>query len=54
MGTGPFELTEYTPDQEIVYTRNDDYAWGPHDTTAPKFETLRVEIQPRPRCARAW
>lgn len=46
VGTGPFELTEYTPDQEIVYTRNDDYAWGPHDAKAPKFETLRVEIQP--------
>ena len=39
-------LTEYTPDQELVYTRNDEYAWGPHDTKAPKFETLRVEIQP--------
>ncbi|MDQ0725167.1 ABC transporter substrate-binding protein [Microbacterium sp. W4I20] len=46
VGTGPFELTEYTPDQEIVYTRNDDYAWGPHGDEAPKFETLRVEIQP--------
>jgi len=46
VGTGPFVLTEYTPDQEIVYTRNDDYAWGPHGEKAPKFETLRVEIQP--------
>lgn len=46
VGTGPFELTEYTPDQEIVYTRNDDYSWGPHGEEAPKFETLRVEIQP--------
>ncbi|ALX67124.1 ABC transporter substrate-binding protein [Microbacterium sp. XT11] len=46
VGTGPFELTEYTPDQELVYTRNDDYAWGPHGEKAPKFETLRVEIQP--------
>lgn len=46
VGTGPFELTEYTPDQEIVYTRNDDYSWGPHDAEAPNFETLRVEIQP--------
>jgi peptide/nickel transport system substrate-binding protein len=46
VGTGPFEMTEYTPDQEIVYTRNDDYAWGPHGEGAPKFETLRVEIQP--------
>ena len=46
VGTGPFELTDYTPDQEIVYTRNDDYAWGPHGEKAPAFETLRVEIQP--------
>lgn len=46
VGTGPFELTEYTPDQELVYTRNDDYAWGPHGEKAPSFQTLRVEIQP--------
>lgn len=46
VGTGPFELTEYTPDQEIVYTRNDDYAWGPHESDAADFETLRVEILP--------
>ncbi|BDV30755.1 ABC transporter substrate-binding protein [Microbacterium terricola] len=46
VGTGPFELTDYTPDQEIVYTRNDDYAWGPDGQGAPKFETLRVEILP--------
>ena len=46
VGTGPFELTEYTPDQELVYTRNDDYAWGPDGAAAAKFETLRVEILP--------
>ncbi|TFV81963.1 ABC transporter substrate-binding protein [Microbacterium sp. dk485] len=46
VGTGPFELTEYTPDQEIVYTRNDDYAWGPSGGDAAQFETLRVEILP--------
>ncbi len=46
VGTGPFELTEYTPDQEIVYTRNDDYAWGPSGGGAAQFETLRVEILP--------
>ena len=46
VGTGPFELTDYTPDQEIVYTRNDDYAWGPHDAGAAQFETLRVDILP--------
>jgi len=44
IGTGPFVLSEYTPNQEIVYTRNDDYAWGPHGEKAPKFETLRVQI----------
>ena len=46
VGTGAFELTDYTPDQEIVYTRNDDYAWGPHGEGAPKIGTLRVEILP--------
>lgn len=46
VGTGPFELTEYTPDQELVYTRNPDYAWGPDGAQAAQFETLRVEILP--------
>jgi len=46
IGTGPFKLTEYTADQEIVYTRNDDYAWGPDGAKAPKVKTLRVEILP--------
>ncbi len=46
VGTGPFELTEYTPDQEIVYTRNDDYAWGPHGEKAPEIATLRVQLLP--------
>ncbi|GAA1524627.1 peptide/nickel transport system substrate-binding protein [Microbacterium ginsengiterrae] len=46
VGTGPFELTEYTPDQELVYTRNPDYAWGPDGAEAAQFETLRVEILP--------
>lgn len=46
VGTGPFELTEYTPDQDIVYTRNDDYTWGPDGEGAPSFQTLRVDILP--------
>ena len=46
VGTGPFELTDYTPDQELVYTRNEDYAWGPDGASAAEFETLRVEILP--------
>ncbi|WP_243225915.1 ABC transporter substrate-binding protein [Microbacterium sp. CIAB417] len=46
VGTGPFELTDYTPDQEIVYTRNEDYAWGPDGSGAAQFETLKVAILP--------
>ncbi|WP_336646143.1 ABC transporter substrate-binding protein [Microbacterium sp. USHLN186] len=46
VGTGPFVLSEYTADQEIVYTRNDDYAWGPEGSQAPKIKTLRVELLP--------
>ncbi|MGZ0710721.1 ABC transporter substrate-binding protein (plasmid) [Coraliomargarita sp. W4R53] len=46
VGTGPFVLTEYTPDQEIVYTRNADYLWGPDGAGTPEFETLRVSILP--------
>lgn len=46
VGTGPFELTEYTPEQELVYTRNPDYVWGPSGTEAAQFETLRVEVLP--------
>lgn len=48
VGTGPFVLTDYTPDQEIVYTRNPDYAWGPDGAEAAAFETLRVMIVPEP------
>jgi len=29
VGSGPFILSEYTPDQELVYTPNPDYNWGP-------------------------
>ncbi|MDT0157456.1 ABC transporter substrate-binding protein [Microbacterium sp. ARD32] len=46
IGTGPFVLTEYTADQEIVYTRNDDYAWGPDGAGKPAIKTLRVELLP--------
>ncbi len=48
VGTGPFAMSEYTPNQEIVYTRNDDYAWGPQGQKAPQVGTLRVAIVPEP------
>lgn len=44
IGTGPFVLTEFIPNQEIVYSRNDDYAWGPQGQNAPNIETLRVAL----------
>ncbi|GAA2526536.1 ABC transporter substrate-binding protein [Microbacterium mitrae] len=44
IGTGPFVLSEFIPNQEIVYTRNDDYAWGPQGQKAPSIETLRVAL----------
>ena len=48
VGTGPLIMTEYIPDQQIVYTRNDDYAWGPDDAGPIAFQTLRVNILPEP------
>lgn len=29
VGTGPFKLVSFTPDSEVVLTRNDAYNWGP-------------------------
>lgn len=49
VGTGPFILSEYVPDQEIVYTANPDYNWGPEniDHTGPSdIDTLTVRILP--------
>ncbi|MDH6181234.1 peptide/nickel transport system substrate-binding protein [Microbacteriaceae bacterium SG_E_30_P1] len=49
VGTGPFILSEYVPDQEIVYTANPDYNWGPANaehTGASDIDTLTVRILP--------
>lgn len=49
VGTGPFILSKYVPDQEIVYTANPDYAWGPANakrTGPPAIDTLTVRILP--------
>jgi len=48
VGSGPLIMSDYVPDQEIVYTRNDAYAWGPNGAEAPQFATLRVAIVPEP------
>jgi peptide/nickel transport system substrate-binding protein len=47
IGTGPFILESYTPDQELVYTANPDYNWGPENAghlgpTEIKNLTIRI------------
>ncbi|TFC20999.1 ABC transporter substrate-binding protein [Cryobacterium algoritolerans] len=49
VGTGPYVLTEYTPDQSIVFTANKDYNWAPEGSThegAPAIEKLVFRILP--------
>lgn len=46
IGTGPLKLTSYVPEQELVFSRNDDYAWGPKGQKAVEFSTLRVSLVP--------
>ena len=49
VGTGPFVLTSYTPDQELVYEANPDYNWGPENsehTGASDIENLTIRILP--------
>ncbi len=51
VGTGPFVLSEYTPDQEIVYTANADYDWAPANAEhsgASDLDELVVRILPEP------
>jgi peptide/nickel transport system substrate-binding protein len=48
IGSGPFIMAEYEPNDHITYTRNPDYAWAPEGMTVGKkaIETLNVEIVP--------
>jgi len=49
VGTGPFILESYTPDQELVYTANPDYNWAPENAahTGPsEIENLTIRILP--------
>lgn len=52
VGTGPFKLESYTPDSEVVLTRNEDYTWGAEDVygmTGPaNFSTVRFVIIQEP------
>ena len=42
-GTGPYTLASYTPDQELVFQRFDDYWGGWHEG---QFDTVLVKIVP--------
>jgi len=49
VGTGPFILESYTPDQELVYKANPDYNWGPENAGhlgAVEIENLTIRILP--------
>ena len=49
VGTGPYVLSEYTPDQSIVFTANENYNWAPEGSThqgAPAIDTLEFRILP--------
>ena len=49
VGTGPYTLTEYVPDQKIVFTANPDYNWAPEGSThqgPPAIHSLVFRILP--------
>lgn len=49
VGTGPYVLSAYTPDQSITFTANEDYDWAPEGsghTGAPAIETIEFRILP--------
>lgn len=47
VGTGPYTMTEYVPNQKIVFTANPDYNWAPEGsshTGPPAIKTLVLRI----------
>ncbi|MGV8884834.1 MAG: ABC transporter substrate-binding protein [Microbacteriaceae bacterium] len=49
VGSGPFILSEYTPDQQLVYTANPEYNWAPANaahTGASDLDELVIRILP--------
>ena len=46
VGSGPYILSELVADQEIVYTANPDYTWGPDGGGVPAIDRLVVRIVP--------
>lgn len=48
VGSGPFIMTDYVPNDRIVYERNPDYAWAPEgfEISDLAIKTLNVNIVP--------
>ncbi len=50
VGTGPFKLNEYVPNQRLVFDRNEAYAWAPASLAQPNsvrlLDRLVVRIVP--------
>ncbi|MBZ2195007.1 ABC transporter substrate-binding protein [Occultella gossypii] len=51
VGSGPFSIVSYTPNDRVELVRNDDYAWAPGNAThtgAAYLENLTFQIIPDP------
>ena len=49
VGTGPFSLVSYTPNQSLIVKRNDDYKWNPPATNhsgPPDIAQITFQIVP--------
>lgn len=49
IGTGPFKLVKWVPQDRLFYERNNDYVWGPswaENKKAPYIEKLEYRIIP--------
>lgn len=52
VGTGPFQLVSYTPNQSLVLKRNEAYAWNPAATGhkgPPNLAEVTFQIVPSPQ-----
>ena len=44
VGTGPYTMTEYVPNQKIVFTANPDYNWAPEGSTHEGPATIKTLV----------
>lgn len=44
IGTGPFLLASYEPDQQVVLRRNPDFRQGPDESSNPAVEEVHIQL----------